>query len=433
MNEPENLDSTLPVYPSLISCADAVESLSADLVDPLFTSNLEVHLTTRAIHSIGDLAQLTERDINRLPIKSPKVDCVKKALSKYEDRINSTARTPEKRPSVSVPSSTPIGPRRTTRARPDNDSFDELMKTSDLMSTNMSALKRPAKRLSTDSCVQTSPAKRTKKGDEKQCLDLMEQCDDDVLFDAFVKRFGAEKILKGYKVSYYVVCLDYFLSFLTVHGRRKKKKTVQTNRGIAYFPQDKMGDKPGAELKRETLDILGLSMEDDSDASFKASTKTAGLQKVLRELPNIFDADDDKFIDAVLKTYKKKLKPSQLLKTIKANEWKEATTDEFSSSELLGMLVNRLSRDNKQLTDSADLKAMTNRVPTNVIIGEIESRSDLPTEVLLKLALEKCPENPSDDVNQVLLRILKEKYEYGKLLELTQEAQRLGWQKSSNK
>ncbi|XP_058802826.1 uncharacterized protein LOC131670866 [Phymastichus coffea] len=393
--EPENLDSTLPVYPSLISCSDAVESLSADLVDPLFTSNLATHLSTRCIHSIGDLAQLNERDINRLPIKSPKVDCVKKALSRYEERVNTSSRTPEKSTAnIVVPSSTPLGHRRPMRTRPDNDSFEDLMKTSDLMSTNVSALKKPVKRPSSDSCVQTSPTKRTRRDDEIQCLELMEQCDEDVLFDAFAKRFGADKICKGY--------------------RNNISDMLQTDR------------------KRETLNDISLSMEDDSEANLKASMKTAGLQKILQELPNIFESDE-KFIDTVLKTYKKKFKISHVLKMLKPSELKEAVPDEFSSSELLSMLVERLSREDKQLTDSSDLQALQSRVPTNVIINQVKSRADFHTEALLNFALDKCPEKPSTGVRKVLLRILTEKYEYEDLLDLTQEAQRLGWRKSSGK
>jgi telomere-associated protein RIF1 len=206
LNEPENLDSTLPVYPSLISCAEAVENISAELVDPLFTSHLAKHLSIRSIRSVGDLAQLTERDINRLPIKSPKIPSVKKVLSRYQEKL--LEKTPEKRTTNVVPSSTPLGNKRKDRIRNDNVSLEDLMKSggnnSDLGSINVSAVyecKRAVKRLSIDSSMQTSPAKRTKRNDEEACAEMMNQCDEGFLFRAFLKRFDAEKILKGYKVS----------------------------------------------------------------------------------------------------------------------------------------------------------------------------------------------------------------------------------------
>ncbi|KAJ8683442.1 hypothetical protein QAD02_019234 [Eretmocerus hayati] len=312
--EAENLDSTLPVYPSLTSCAESVQSISADLVDPLFTNNLSKHLDVKSIHSVGDLAQMTERDINRLPIKTPKIDCVKKALLKFE--MKACGNTPDKRTVNMVSSSTPLGNKRKDKAK-SNDLFDEVMKNcnnSDFNSMNVSAVyesKRPkrqstdtsmqtspmkrASRLSIDSSMQTSPAKVPKKSDEVVLDDIMEKCNEEIVFKAFLKRFDAEKILLGYK--------------------------------------EKVGVIADRELKKKTLDALDLSEVDDSEASCRAYIGAVGIQKHLQLLPRII-GDDARLCAAILEAYKNKFKVSKVIDHL-----------EPSSLELLSILMNRLDKE----------------------------------------------------------------------------------------
>lgn len=40
----------------------------------------------RNIHTIGDLSSLTEKQVDELPIRSPKVSVVRKVLRKYEEQ-----------------------------------------------------------------------------------------------------------------------------------------------------------------------------------------------------------------------------------------------------------------------------------------------------------------------------------------------------------
>ncbi|XP_014220188.1 telomere-associated protein RIF1 [Trichogramma pretiosum] len=292
LSEPENLDSTLPVYPTLTSCTDGIDTLSKDLVDPLFKDNLVEHLAAKAISSVGDMAQLTEREINRLPIRNypSKIVCVKTALSRHAQRLGKLS---DSRP-VGVSSSTPLGHR--TKSL-----FEDLIK------SNVSAVQesKPMKRASTDNAIQTSPIKK-QRNDQEACKDFMDHCDDDFLFEAFIKKFDYERLLKAYK--------------------------------------EKMVEKPEKELKKETLNILGLNVTDDSEASFKASTKTVGLHKVLQQLPMIFDSDEE-FYDTVLKTYKKNLKPANLLNVMKPTELKEALAEHYSVNELLSIINSKLTKN----------------------------------------------------------------------------------------
>ncbi|XP_023247300.1 telomere-associated protein RIF1 [Copidosoma floridanum] len=206
LNQPEALDSMLPVCPSLTSCNDAVDTISAELVDPMFVDDLAKHFLMKCIRTVGELAQLTEREINRLPIVSPKVDSVKRALSRYEEKLR--IKSPEKKIRIKncVSSSTPMEKKRPERTKSIDDSFEELEKkeSNDLDSSSYDCKmrgSRVSKRLSIDSSIQTSPVKRSKKDDERACLDLMAQCDDDILLNQLVKRFDFQKVLQGYNIK----------------------------------------------------------------------------------------------------------------------------------------------------------------------------------------------------------------------------------------
>jgi hypothetical protein len=46
-------------------------------------------IKARNIHTIGDLSSLTEKQVDELPIRSPKVSVVRKVLKKYGEQTNS--------------------------------------------------------------------------------------------------------------------------------------------------------------------------------------------------------------------------------------------------------------------------------------------------------------------------------------------------------
>ena len=83
--KPETLDSTQPIFPSLMESKEPVNSIVENLANPLWVSHLASALATREIHTIGDLAKLSEREINRIPVKgNPKVAFVKSILARFE-------------------------------------------------------------------------------------------------------------------------------------------------------------------------------------------------------------------------------------------------------------------------------------------------------------------------------------------------------------
>lgn len=83
--DPEFLDSTLPIYPTLSSCTKPIDTIIERLTYPLWKQNLCKYLANRSLRTIGDFAQLSEREINRIPVKGkPKTEFVKKVLEHFE-------------------------------------------------------------------------------------------------------------------------------------------------------------------------------------------------------------------------------------------------------------------------------------------------------------------------------------------------------------
>ncbi|KAL0107662.1 hypothetical protein PUN28_014756 [Cardiocondyla obscurior] len=82
---PEFLDSTQPIYSTLSSCTKPISSIIEQLTYPLWKRNLSTYFANRSVHTIGDLAQLSEREIYRLPVKgNPKTEFIKKVLERFE-------------------------------------------------------------------------------------------------------------------------------------------------------------------------------------------------------------------------------------------------------------------------------------------------------------------------------------------------------------
>ncbi|CAH0748354.1 unnamed protein product [Diatraea saccharalis] len=77
-----DLNDTDPLCPELLDCTDPIEVIACDLssstMKTMFLKELEGQIAT-----VGDLAKLTELEVNRLCIKAPKVKIAKKVLNDY--------------------------------------------------------------------------------------------------------------------------------------------------------------------------------------------------------------------------------------------------------------------------------------------------------------------------------------------------------------
>ncbi|XP_067891023.1 telomere-associated protein RIF1 isoform X2 [Heterodontus francisci] len=78
--------STAGVYPALISCSLPVETILPQLASNMWARGLGQLVRAKNIKTIGDLSSLTAAEIKLLPIRSPKVFVVRKALKAFYEQ-----------------------------------------------------------------------------------------------------------------------------------------------------------------------------------------------------------------------------------------------------------------------------------------------------------------------------------------------------------
>ncbi|XP_072327096.1 telomere-associated protein RIF1 isoform X2 [Scyliorhinus torazame] len=78
--------STAAVYPALSSCSLPVETILPQLASNMWARGLGQLVRAKNIKTIGDLSSLTVTEIKLLPIRSPKVFVVKKALKAFYEQ-----------------------------------------------------------------------------------------------------------------------------------------------------------------------------------------------------------------------------------------------------------------------------------------------------------------------------------------------------------
>lgn len=80
------LNDTQPICLELINCIDPIENIAADLSSAAMKSLLIKELEGK-IETVGDLAKMTEVEVNRLCIKTPKVKVARQALNDYHLKL----------------------------------------------------------------------------------------------------------------------------------------------------------------------------------------------------------------------------------------------------------------------------------------------------------------------------------------------------------
>ncbi|KAG5333581.1 RIF1 protein, partial [Acromyrmex heyeri] len=88
---PEFFDSTHSIYPTLSSCIEPINTIIERLTYPLWKNHLTTYFANRDMHTIGDFARLSEREVDRMPVKGkPKTEFVKKVLEQFESTYKQT-------------------------------------------------------------------------------------------------------------------------------------------------------------------------------------------------------------------------------------------------------------------------------------------------------------------------------------------------------
>uniref|UniRef100_A0A3B4UU11 Replication timing regulatory factor 1 n=1 Tax=Seriola dumerili TaxID=41447 RepID=A0A3B4UU11_SERDU len=74
------------IYPALVGCSTPVEAVLPQISSNMWSRGFGQLVRARNIKTVGDLSALTPSEIKTLPIRSPKISNVKKALRTYEQQ-----------------------------------------------------------------------------------------------------------------------------------------------------------------------------------------------------------------------------------------------------------------------------------------------------------------------------------------------------------
>ncbi|XP_077435975.1 telomere-associated protein RIF1 isoform X2 [Vanacampus margaritifer] len=86
MNQEPRPVSKNCIYPALVGCSAPVEAVLSQISSSIWSRGFGQLVRARNIKTVGDLSALTPNEIKTLPIHSPKISNVKKALKSYEQQ-----------------------------------------------------------------------------------------------------------------------------------------------------------------------------------------------------------------------------------------------------------------------------------------------------------------------------------------------------------
>ncbi|XP_076766359.1 uncharacterized protein LOC143433108 isoform X2 [Xylocopa sonorina] len=454
---PELLDSTHPIYPALISCDEPITSVIDNLTNPLWVQHLSTHLTNRNVQTVGDLARLSEREVNRIPVKgNSKVEFVKSVLKSFEK----TYVTKENLCDVSsnkIPSSVNNNvPASTLKATHQNQVLKTITNETQNTSTNYNVVSES----SSSKFLNMSVIDESKINSIIPSESALQKTELPVSVSSAKPTVTITQI-KNVSVSSAVVTVttpenatgnstSFVLNAIPITQKTKTVGTCTSSDSI-YSPKavtnkvtksvaaqmaledlldeidvnlvlesaarrctpekllmqykDKMRHVSQAELESETIKMLGVeNRKNCNEVTLKAACRACGVNKVLLRLPDIFSADKQFFVK-VLNAYRKKIKTSDCLNILNFNEIKEFVCQKCTSSELAEILSNKLKDEEQRgirepMTELSSLDAMLKRLPMDVIISHTVANDELiPSRVVLDIALQN---NSASDIVQAL-------------------------------
>lgn len=342
LDQPELLDSTKSFYPSLTESGASIDSVISYLADPMWKPSLHVYFHDKGIETVGDLARLTEREVNRIPVKkSPKIPFVREVLSRFEKSM------------VNLPSITSAADNSQESVATPNASISSLPPTSTPIAQSSSLREQESPRV----------IRKDNKSTETQVSvdELLEEIDASVVLKSAIKRCSAENIIASYKM--------------------------------------KMKNMAEEDLVRSTIKMLGIESTNNTDAHLKSACRHSGVSKVLGRLPDIFNYDKQ-FFSKVLTAYKHKLSVSDCISGIDSEDLKNAICQRCTSSDLAEMLSKKLKEEEEAgvttpMTELSSLQAMLKRMPKDLIISHTVANEELVSPLtVLDIAMQN--NNPSD-------------------------------------
>nr|XP_031848183.1 telomere-associated protein RIF1 [Nomia melanderi] len=457
---PELLDSTHPIHPTLISCSEPIQSVIEKLTNPLWVSHLSTYLSSINIETVGNLARLSEREVNRIPVKgNSKVDFVKSVLKSFEKTYNmkqagnATERLNDpstSEPRLNVNTNVPVSEKevmtegqalRASEVTPNEirygtddsnmnvDKMSELSKIATEIglhkTSNQHALKVSSLTPQLGAKTKSSTVTQMTSIPVSSILDIVlpSQADGGIssiseaisashmskTIDACTTRDSIHlpqsvtpKVTKSTEVQ---TALEDLLDEIDVNLVLESAVRRCTPEKILMQYKNKMRHVPQSELERETIRMLGSENRPNcNETTLKFACRSCGINKVLLRLPDIFCAEKQFFVK-VLNAYRQKIKTSDCMNILDFTEVKDAVCEKCTSSELADMLSKKLKAEEqegikKPMTELSSLDAMLKRLPMDVIISHTVANDELiPSRLVLDIALQN---NSPSDIAQAL-------------------------------
>ncbi|XP_076656705.1 uncharacterized protein LOC143361301 [Halictus rubicundus] len=454
MSDPELLDSTQPIYPLLTSSSESIQSIVEKLTNPLWVQHLSSYLRSRNLETIGDLARLSEREVNRMPVKgNSKVELVRSVLKCYErthvaketnnamERLDNTSQIEapfnvnnnvpvfrtntisEDQPSKLTSESTTND---TTTSR--QDIYDMDIIKAEIPDSPENAIESSLDATSNELAVSPASASVSKISTPTKMTSIPVSSMLDVVFSSQTDSghstmSKAMAALHAAKTSAACTSSDSLYSSKPAPSKATKSAEAQTSledlldeidvnlvlesavrrctpEKIFMQYKNKMRHVPQVDLERETIRMLGTeSRPNCNETTLKFACRACGINKVLLRLPDIF-ASEKQFFVKLLNAYRQKIRTSDCMNILDFAEVKDAVCEKCTSSELAEMLSKKLKEEEQEgirtpMTELSSLDAMLKRLPIDVIISHTVANDELiPSRLVLDIALQN--HGPSD-------------------------------------
>ncbi|XP_034840376.1 telomere-associated protein RIF1-like [Maniola hyperantus] len=148
-----DLNDTDPICKELEDCEDHIDNIAAELSSPAM-KELLVKKFEGKVETIGDLAKMTELQVNRLCIKAPKVQVVKTVLNEYLSKLKQASEKITPTVEAAMSESSVLEARKSIEIQTDGTSVESIEAQTDCVSVSLASSQTDAVLMS-DSFVQT--------------------------------------------------------------------------------------------------------------------------------------------------------------------------------------------------------------------------------------------------------------------------------------
>lgn len=220
LDQPEFLDSTKSIFPSLTESLAPIDSIIGYLADPLWKSHLSNYLHSKGIETVGNLARLTEREVNWIPVKrSPKVPFVRDVLQRFEKSSAGLRSVIVNLPSIG---STINDASQTSITTTPNTSISSLPPCSTPIGRGLS-LSEIAAGNSVNGSTPCPGMVHKSTETQVSLVELLDEIDASVVLKSAIKRCSAENIIANYKVRPYGFYYFFPVEIQSLNDRRSQR------------------------------------------------------------------------------------------------------------------------------------------------------------------------------------------------------------------